>query len=120
MTAVAVLEPVCGSADPLTGWLDDVLGQLGATVADAGEVSDATRINRITRLEKLRAVTAAAQAAECVRFAQSQIHEQLAHNVHPEAIGRGIAGQIGLAWHHHHPHRTHLHQPRTRPTLTTT
>ena len=55
------------------------------------------RIDRIGRLEKLRAVTAALQAAESVRFAQSQVAEQLAADVHPEAIGRGIAEQIGLA-----------------------
>jgi hypothetical protein len=48
-------------------------------------------------LEKLRAVTAALQAAESVRFAQSQVAEQFAADVHPEAIGRGIAEQIGLA-----------------------
>jgi Domain of unknown function (DUF222) len=55
------------------------------------------RIDRIARLEKLRAVTAALQAAESVRFAQSQVAEQLAAEVHPDAIGRGIAEQIGLA-----------------------
>ncbi|MFL6044073.1 MAG: DUF222 domain-containing protein [Propionibacteriaceae bacterium] len=32
-----------------------------------------------------------------MRFAQSQVAEQLAANVHPEQIGRGIAEQIGLA-----------------------
>ena len=46
---------------------------------------------------RLRAATAALQAAESVRFAQSQVAEQLAADVHPEAIGRGIAEQIGLA-----------------------
>jgi hypothetical protein len=40
-------------------------------------------------------VTAAVQAAESVRFAQSQVEEQMAANVHPKAIGRGIAEQIG-------------------------
>jgi hypothetical protein len=48
-------------------------------------------------LEKLRAVTAALQAAESVRFAQSQVAEQLAADTYPTAIGRGIAEQIGLA-----------------------
>ena len=51
----------------------------------------------MARLEKLRAVTAAVQAAESVKFAQSQVAEQLAADVHPDAIGRGIAEQIGLA-----------------------
>ena len=64
---------------------------------DSSGVSDAARIDRIARLEKLRAVTAALQAAESVRFAQSQVAEQIAADVHPDAIGRGIAEQIGLA-----------------------
>ena len=32
-----------------------------------------------------------------MRFAQSQVAEQLAADVHPDAVGRGIAEQIGLA-----------------------
>jgi hypothetical protein len=79
------------------GRLDEVLDELAAVVADSTSVSDAARIDRIARLEKLRAVTAAVQAAESVRFAQSQVAEQLAADVHPDAIGRGIAEQIGLA-----------------------
>jgi hypothetical protein len=55
------------------------------------------RIDRIARLEKLRAATAALQVAESVRFAKSQVAEQLAADVHPDKIGRGIAEQIGLA-----------------------
>jgi hypothetical protein len=38
------------------------------------------------------------QAAESVKFAQSQVAEQLAADVDPAAIGRGIAEQIALAW----------------------
>ena len=74
-----------------------ILDDFASEVADASIVSDAVRIDRIARLEKLRAVPAAVQAAESVRFAQSQVAEQMAANVHPEAIGRGIAEQIGLA-----------------------
>jgi hypothetical protein len=37
------------------------------------------------------------QAAESVKFAQSQVAEQLAADVQPNAIGRGIAEQIALA-----------------------
>jgi hypothetical protein len=77
--------------------LDRLLAELGAAVADCSRASDAARIDRIARLEQLRAVTAALQAAECVRFAQSQVAEQLAAKVHPERIGRGIADQIALA-----------------------
>ena len=77
--------------------LDEILDELGTAVADNSPVSDAARIDRIARLEKLRAATAALQVAESVRFAQSQVAEQLAANVHPDKIGRGIAEQIGLA-----------------------
>ena len=91
--------------DPLTGWLDDVLAGLAGGVADCeglrdgAEVPDAVRIDRIARLEKLKAATAALQAAESVRFAQSQAEAQLAADVHPDKIGRGIADQLGLACH---------------------
>jgi hypothetical protein len=79
--------------------LDAVLDDLAGAVAGTGDVCDADRIDRIARLEKLRAATAALQAAECVRFAQSQVEAQLAADVHPDAVGRGIADQIALACH---------------------
>jgi hypothetical protein len=83
--------------DAVTARLDQILEELASVVADNITVADAARIDRIARLEKLRAATAALQAAESVRFAQSQVAEQMAANVHPEKIGRGIAEQIGLA-----------------------
>ena len=99
-----VREPVPGLVgDPLSGWFDEVLAGLAAGVADCanpqdgGEVSDAVRIDRIARLEKIKAAAAALQMAESVRFAQSQAQEQLAAEVHPDRIGRGIADQLGLA-----------------------
>jgi hypothetical protein len=85
------------AADAVTVRLDQILEELAAIVADTSAVSDTARIDRIARLVKLRAATAALQAAESVRFAQSQVAEQMAANVHPEQIGRGIAEQIGLA-----------------------
>ena len=103
-----VVRSVCGmsavqaeppSTDALVVRLDEMLAELADAVAGHSPASDAARIDRIARLEKLRAVTAALQAAESVRFAQSQVAEQLAADVHPEAIGRGIAEQIGLACH---------------------
>jgi hypothetical protein len=97
MSAVQENEAEPPAADPLVGRLDEILENLATAVADNNPTSDALRIDRIARLEKLRAVTAAAQAAESVRFAQSQVAEQLAAYVHPDAIGRGIAEQIGLA-----------------------
>jgi hypothetical protein len=90
-----VVEP--SSADAVVARLEEILDELASVIRDDSRVADATRIDRIARLEKLRAVTAAVQAAESVRFAQSQVEEQMAANVHPEAIGRGIAEQIGLA-----------------------
>jgi hypothetical protein len=85
------------SADPLTVHLDEILDSFAAAVVDATPASAAARIDRIARLEKLRAATAGLQIAESVRFAQSQVKEQMAAKVDPEAIGRGIAEQIGLA-----------------------
>ena len=64
---------------------------------NAGVVSDAVRVDRIARLEKIKAAAGALQMAESVRFAQSQAEAQLAANVHPDRIGRGIADQLGLA-----------------------
>jgi Domain of unknown function (DUF222) len=97
MPARPVLQPGPPSADPVVARLDEVLAELAATVADCTPVADADRIDRIARLEKLRAATAALQVAESVRFAKSQVAVQLAANVHPDKIGRGIAEQIGLA-----------------------
>jgi hypothetical protein len=102
-----VPEPVA-VADPLNGWLDDMLAGLADGVADcasqrdADEVpdagpSDAVRIDRIALLEKIKAAVTALQVAESVRFAQSQAEAQLAAGVHPERIGRGVADQLGLA-----------------------
>ena len=101
--AVAIaVEPVADLVvDPLTGWLDAVLAGLAEGVAacerTAEGVPDAVRIDRIARLEKLKAAAAALQAAESVRFARSHAVTQLAADVHPDKIGRGIADQLGLA-----------------------
>jgi Domain of unknown function (DUF222) len=99
-----VPEPVTdGVVDPPTGWLDEVLAGLAGGVVecasprDAVEVSDAVRVDRIGRLERIKAAAAALQMAESVRFAQSQAKAQLAADVHPDKIGRGIADQLGLA-----------------------
>ena len=96
MSAVQAEPP---APDGLVGRLDEMLVELADAVADSSPASDADRIDRIARLEKLRAATAALQAAESVRFAQSQVAEQLTAQVHPTKIGRGIAEQIGLACH---------------------
>ena len=92
---MSAVQPEPPSPDGLVARLDEMLADLAEAVADNIPTSDADRIDRIARLEKLRAVTAALQAAESVRFAQSQVTEQLAAGVHPSKIGRGIAEQIG-------------------------
>ena len=97
MSALTVIEPAPQPADPLTARLDDLILDLGGYVSDSSPAQDGVRIDRIARLEKLRAATAALQAAETVRFARSQVAEQLAQDVHPDAIGRGIGDQIALA-----------------------
>jgi hypothetical protein len=104
MSVAAVPDPVTGLViDPLTGWLNGVLAGLAdgvgdcASPRDVDDVSDAMRIDRIAQLEKIKAAAAALQMAESVRFAQSQAKAQLAADVHPDKIGRGIADQLGLA-----------------------
>ena len=100
---VASAPEIDPPVDPPCARLDGMLSELAEGVAacvdlrNAGEVSDAERIDRIARLERLKAAAAAWQAAESVRFAQSQMAQQMAADVHPKAIGRGIADQLALA-----------------------
>src|SRR5215212_5284816 len=96
--------PVMASpVDPLSVRLEGMLAELAEAVAgcvdaqDVGEVSDAARIERISRLEQLKGAAAALQAAESVRFAQSQLAQQIAAEVDPRVVGRGIADQLALA-----------------------
>ena len=101
MAVAVVADQVADPIDPLTAWLDDVLVGLADGVADCWRdgsgMPDAVRIDRIALLEKIKSAAAALQVAESVRFAQSQAELQLAANVHPDKIGRGIADQLGLA-----------------------
>jgi hypothetical protein len=98
MSVLRVVEPVKPpSSDAVVARLDDLLAELAAVVAEGIPVPDADRIDRLDRLERVRAAVAAVQAAEIVRFAQSQVAEQLAADVHPKRIGQGIADQIALA-----------------------
>src|SRR5215204_3402963 len=96
-------EMIAPPLDPLCARLDGMLAALAEAVAgcaelrDVAEVTDRERIDRIARLEQLKAAVAALQAAESVRFAQSQVEQQLTAGVHPRAVGRGIADQIALA-----------------------
>src|SRR5215211_4601624 len=100
---VASVPEIAVPVDPLRDRLDGMLSVLAEAVAgcadlrNVGGVSDAARIDRITRLEQLKAAAAALQAAESVRFAQSQVAQQITADVHPKVIGRGIADQLALA-----------------------
>jgi hypothetical protein len=97
MPGLPASKPALPPADPVVARLDQMLAELSAVVADCTPAADADPIDRLARLEKLRSVTAALQVAESVRFAQSQVAEQIAADIHPEKIGRGIAERIGLA-----------------------
>jgi hypothetical protein len=98
MSVLRVVEPVeLPSGDAVVARLDGLLVELAGVVSDGSPVSDVDRIDRLDRLERVRAAVAAVQAAEMVRFAQSQVAEQLAADVHPKRIGQGIADQIALA-----------------------
>jgi hypothetical protein len=100
---LALVDRPDRSADPLCVRLDKMLAELAEAVAacaqlrDVGAVSDAERIDRIARLEQLKAAAAALQAAESVRFAQSQVAQQIAADVHPRAFLWSGAGRSGAS-----------------------
>src|SRR5215212_1284756 len=100
---VASVPEIASPVDSLCVRLDGMLLELAEAVAgcvelrDVRGVTDRERIDRIARLEQLKAAAAALQAAESVRFAQSQVELQIAGDVHPKVIGRGIADQLALA-----------------------
>ena len=93
--------------DPLCARLDGMLAELAEAVAgcaelrDVGEVSDGERIDRIARLEQLKAAVAALQAAESVRFAESQVEQQLppgcTRECRPRDRGSDRVGLPGVA-----------------------
>ena len=108
MTALRVVEPSAEDVphstlpapkDPLVLRVNAMMAELREAAFDPTWVSDADRIDRIAAMEQLRSGLAGLQMAESVRFARSQVERQLAADVHPERIGRGIAAQIGLACH---------------------
>ena len=77
--------------DELTSLTTDAAG---GVVDDS---SEADLIDQVAVLERLRAAVAALQAATVVRFARARVERQLALDVHPRDVGRGIAEEIGLA-----------------------
>lgn len=110
MSAAPVIETAAPAAsDPVLARLESTLAWLGSLIptdpgatdpgaaGSGGPVGDAERIDRIATLERLQASLEAVKATEMVAFARSQTAEQIAHGVHPRAVGRGIADQIALA-----------------------
>jgi hypothetical protein len=76
--------------------LIDTLRQLPPSAGDPGG-GDRVRIDRIRLLEELKSAAAAAQAIEAAAFAAAQCAAQRAAGVPEQRVGRGVAGQLGLA-----------------------
>lgn len=76
MAILQAVEPTATSSDPATARLEGMREGLNELVREAATGGD---------------------LAESVRFAQSQTAEQMARDVHPHEIGRGVAEQIALA-----------------------
>jgi len=94
----AVEEP----AAPVCAFLTSALEQFGVLVAErlggvAEDVSEAVRVDRVRRWEQPVAATSAGQASEIVGFARARVEHQLAEEVHPRDVGRGVAEEVGLA-----------------------
>jgi hypothetical protein len=75
----------------------DLTGLLARLSIPTPDVTDAQRIDVIRALEGLKAAVAAAQVRQVAAFAASQEAEQEARGVRAEELGRGVAGQVGLA-----------------------
>jgi len=94
-TVIEAAEQTAPYAVAVRFW--EMLGWLGSLVAHRVGAGDAARIDRIALIEKLQAGLEAVKATETVAFAQSQVEQQLAQEVHPSEIGCGIAEQVALA-----------------------
>ena len=75
----------------------DLTGLLARLSIPTPQATDAQRIDVIRALEGLKAAVAAAQVRQVAAFAVSQEAEQEARGVRAEELGRGVAGQVGLA-----------------------
>ena len=99
--ALRVVETV-EETDAVCAFLASALDEVGVLVGDrqAGvddEVSESVRVDRLRAWERLAAAVAAGEASEVVGLARAQAERQLAEDVHPRDIGRGLAEEIGLA-----------------------
>ena len=83
--------------DELTSMTTDALGGVD------DESSEADLIDQVALLERLRGAVSAAQAATVVRFARARVERQLALDVHPRDVSRGIARRSGWRAGSHPP-----------------
>ncbi len=102
--ALRVVEPGEELSHPTSARLHALLGELTAMTSDAlagvdDEASEADLVDQVALLERLRGAVAAAQASVMVRFGRARVDRQLAEDVHPRDIGRGVAEEVGLACH---------------------
>lgn len=100
--ALLMVEPVVETDDPVCALLGSTLERVASLVADRlggvdDDASEAVRVDRLHAWERLSAALAAGQASEVVGFARARVERQLAEDVHPRDIGRGVAEEIGLA-----------------------
>jgi hypothetical protein len=100
--ALRVVEEVEELPHPASRHLCALLGELTSMTTDAlggvdDESSEADLVDQIAVLERLRAAVVAVQAATVVRFARARVERELALDVHPRDVGRGVAEEIGLA-----------------------
>jgi hypothetical protein len=100
--ALRVVEPVEDLPHPATRRLHALMGELAETTSDAlagvdDESSEADLVEQVAVLERLRGAVVAAQAATMVRFVRARVERQLAEDVHPRDVGRGVAEEIALA-----------------------
>jgi len=100
--ALRVVEEVPEVPHPTSRRLHALLDELILMTTDAlggvdDESSEADLVDQVAVLERLRAAVAAVQAATVVRFARARVERELALDVHPRDVGRGIAEEVGLA-----------------------
>ena len=100
--ALRVVLEVEERRHPSTRRLHGLLDELAEFTADAlggvdDESSEADLVDQVAVLERLRAAVVAVQAATVVRFARARVELELAADVHPRDVGRGVVEEVGLA-----------------------
>ena len=100
--ALRVVEEVEERSHPSTRRLHGLVDHLAGLTHDAlggvdDESSEADLVDQLAVLERLRAAVVAVQAATVVRFARARVERELALDVHPRAVGRGVVEEVGLA-----------------------